>query len=136
MTQLRVVIGMLGLDQHEIGARIVAALLRDAGIEVIYAGKFNTPEGLVNVSLQEGADIIGISAHSWEYLDHIPALLALLRPELATPVVVGGSVITPKDRETLLGWGVADVFGPETDSSTIVPRIQALRARASSHDTP
>jgi methylmalonyl-CoA mutase C-terminal domain/subunit len=130
MTQLRVVIGMLGLDQHEIGARIVAALLRDAGIEVIYAGKFNTPEGLVNVSLQEGADIIGISAHSWEYLDHIPALLALLRPELAVPVVVGGSVITPSDRDTLLGWGVADVFGPDTDSSTIVPRIRALRASA------
>jgi methylmalonyl-CoA mutase C-terminal domain/subunit len=125
MSQLRVVIGMLGLDQHEIGARIVAALLRDAGLEVIYAGKFNTPEGLVNVSLQEGADVIGISAHSWEYLDHIPALLALLPPELA--VVVGGSVITPTDRDTLLGWGVADVFGPDTDSSTIVPRIRALR---------
>lgn len=131
MTQLRVVIGMLGLDQHEIGARIVAALLRDAGVEVIYAGKFNTPDALVNVSLQEGADIIGISAHSWEYLDHIPVLLALLRQaELVTPVVVGGSVITPTDQQTLLGWGVADVFGPDTDSSTIVPRIRALRAPA------
>jgi len=129
MTQLRVVIGLLGLDQHEIGARIVAALLRDAGVEVIYAGKFNTPEGLVNVSLQEGADIIGISAHSWEYLDGIPILLALLRQaELVTPVVVGGSVITPTDRQTLLCWGVADVFGPETESSTIVARIRALRA--------
>jgi methylmalonyl-CoA mutase C-terminal domain/subunit len=129
MTQLRVVIGLLGLDQHEIGARIVAALLRDAGIEVIYAGKFNLPEGLVNVSLQEGADVIGISAHSWEYLDHIPVLLALLRQaELATPVVVGGSVITSTDRQTLLEWGVADVFGPDTDSATIVERIHALRA--------
>jgi len=127
MTPLRVVIGLLGLDQHEIGARIVAALLRDAGVEVIYAGKFNTPETLVNVSLQEGADIIGISAHSWEYLEHIPALLALLRRgELVTPVVVGGSVITPADQQTLLGWGVAEVFGPDTDSSTIVPRIRAL----------
>ena len=129
MTQLRVVIGLLGLDQHEIGARIVAALLRDAGVEVIYAGKFNTPEALVNVTLQEAADVIGISAHSWEYLDHIPDLLARLREaELATPVVVGGSVITPTDRQRLLGWGVADVFGPDTESSTIVPRIRALRS--------
>jgi methylmalonyl-CoA mutase C-terminal domain/subunit len=132
MTQLRVVIGLLGLDQHEIGARIVAALLRDAGVEVIYAGKFNTPEALVNVSVQEGADIIGISAHSWEYLAHIPDLLARLRKaELATPVVVGGSVITPTDQQTLLGWGVADVFGPDTDSSTIVPRIRALNPSSS-----
>jgi methylmalonyl-CoA mutase C-terminal domain/subunit len=131
VTQLRVVIGLVGLDQHEIGARVVAALLRDAGVEVIYAGKFNTPQALVNVSLQEGADVIGISAHSWEYLDHIPTLLALLRQaELATPVVVGGSVITPTDRQTLIGWGVADVFGPDTDSSTIVSRIRALGQRA------
>jgi methylmalonyl-CoA mutase C-terminal domain/subunit len=127
MTQLRVVVGLVGLDQHEIGARVVAALLRDAGVEVIYAGKFNTPEALVSVSLQEGADVIGISAHSWEYLGHIPVLLALLRQaELATAVVVGGSVITPTDRQKLLGWGVADVFGPDTDSSTIVPRIRSL----------
>jgi methylmalonyl-CoA mutase C-terminal domain/subunit len=131
MTQLRVVIGLLGLDQHEIGAHIVAALLRDAGVEVIYAGKFNTPEGLVNVSLQEGADVIGISAHSWEYLDQVPVLLELLQQaQIAMPVVVGGSVITPTDRQTLLGWGVADVFGPETDSATIVARIRALHHEA------
>ena len=127
MTALRVVVGLLGLDQHEIGARIVATLLRDAGVEVVYLGKFNTPERLLRASVQEAADVIGISAHSWEYLDQVPALLALLRDaELSTPVVVGGSVITPKDRDALLAWGVADVFGPETQPASIVERIQGI----------
>ena len=126
--RLRVVIGLFGLDQHETGARVVGTLLRNAGIEVIYAGKFNTPERLVSVSVQEDADVIGISAHSWEYLEQVPVLLALLREaDLSTPVVVGGSVITPKDRQSLLELGVADVFGPETESTSIVERIRALR---------
>jgi methylmalonyl-CoA mutase, C-terminal domain len=127
MRRLRVVIGLLGLDQHEIGARIVAALLRDAGIEVVYLGKFNTPDRFVRASVQEAADVIGISAHSWEYLEQVPVLLELLRSaDLSIPVVVGGSVITPRDRQTLLEYGVADVFGPETQSAAIVERIRAL----------
>ena len=127
MTRLRVVMGLLGLDQHEMGARIVATLLRDAGVEVVYLGKFNTPERLVRASVQEAADVIGISAHSWEYLEQVPAVLALLHEsELAIPVVVGGSVITPTDRATLLACGVADVFGPETEPSSIVERIRSL----------
>jgi len=129
MKQLRVVIGLLGLDQHEIGARIVAALLRDAGVEVVYLGKFNTPERIVSACVQEAADVIGISAHSWEYLEQVPALLALLRDaDLATPVVVGGSVITPNDSQALRGCGVADVFGPDTQPQSIVERIRALGA--------
>jgi len=127
--RLRVVISLLGLDQHEMGARIVATLLRDAGVEVVYLGKFNTPERIVSACVQEAADVVGISAHSWEYLEQVPALLARLREaELSTPVVVGGSVITPTDAATLRACGVADVFGPDTQSASIVERIRALGA--------
>jgi len=123
----RVVIGMLGLDQHEMGARAVSRLLRDAGFEVVYLGKFNTPARFARVAIEEDADLIGISAHSWEYLDQVPELLRTLSAQdLAIPVVVGGSVITPSDASALKAAGVAEVFGPGTPSEFIVERLRAL----------
>jgi methylmalonyl-CoA mutase C-terminal domain/subunit len=123
----RVVIGMLGLDQHEMGARAVSRLLRDAGFEVVYLGKFNTPDRFARVAIEEDADLIGISAHSWEYLDQVPELLRTLSAQdLAIPVVVGGSVITPSDASALKAAGVAEVFGPGTPSEFIVERLRAL----------
>ncbi|HEX7409428.1 MAG TPA: cobalamin-dependent protein, partial [Candidatus Binatia bacterium] len=91
MKRIRVWIGMLGLDQHEVGAIAVARLLRDAGIEVIYAGRFNLPAGIVKAAVEEDVDVIGLSCHSWEYLEYVDELMGLLRErELELPVVVGG----------------------------------------------
>ena len=123
----RVVLGMLGLDQHEIGARVVASLLRDAGMEVVYLGKLNTPERFAKASLEEDADVIGISAHSWEYLEQVPALLALLKQSgHPIPVVVGGSVITDDDEKALLQQGVAAVFRAGASSASIVETVKKL----------
>jgi len=126
-----VVLGMLGLDQHELGARAVAVLLRDAGMEVVYLGKFNTPERFAQVGEEEGADLIGVSVHSWEYLELVPELMRLLagRGSPAVPVVVGGSVITPEDERTLKALGVAEMFGAGVPGEQIVERIRALGAR-------
>jgi methylmalonyl-CoA mutase, C-terminal domain len=126
-TRPRIVIGMLGLDQHEIGAKVVAALLRDAGMEVVYLGKFNTPARLCRAAIDEAADVIGVSAHSWEYLEQVPELLRLLTAqELAVPVVVGGSVITPADADALRAAGVAAVFRAGAAADEIVARIRDL----------
>ena len=65
---IRILLSLLGLDQHEAGAFAVARLLRDAGMEVVYLGRFGTPDRIVRAALEEGVDVIGLSCHSWEYL--------------------------------------------------------------------
>jgi len=130
MEKIRVLIGMLGLDQHEVGAISVSRLLRDHGIEVIYIGRFNTPPGIVKTSIEEHVDLIGLSCHSWEYLYYMPELLDLLKEKSANiPVVVGGSVITPDDRLKLKKMGVADAFGPSASYEEIIEGIQELTKR-------
>jgi methylmalonyl-CoA mutase C-terminal domain/subunit len=127
MKNIRIIIGALGMDQHEVGAVAVSRLLRDAGMEVIYLGRFNTPAGIVKTSIEENADIIGISCHSWEYLHFMPELLESLQAEdLDIPVVVGGSVITAGDTQKLKDMGVAAAFGPSATNDEIVERIRQL----------
>lgn len=123
----RVVIGTYALDQHEAGAQLIARLLRDAGAEVIYLGRFNLPEHVAAIAVQEDADLIGMSCHSWEYLACTRDLLALLRQSGEDiPVVLGGSVITPADAAQLELEGVAAVFGPGTSASAILDSIKAI----------
>ena len=127
MKKIRMVIGVLGMDQHEVGAVAVSRLLRDAGMEIIYLGRFNTPAGIVKTSIEEDADAIGLSCHSWEYLHYVPELLQMLNEQrLNIPVVIGGSVITPGDSDKLKDMGVAAVFGPSTTNDEIVESIQQL----------
>jgi methylmalonyl-CoA mutase C-terminal domain/subunit len=128
--RIRVWIGMLGLDQHEVGAIAVARLLRDAGMEVIYAGRFNLPAGIVKAAIEEDVDVIGLSCHSWEYLEYVDELLGLLRErELELPVVVGGSVITAEDQRLLREKGVAAVFGPTAAVEDIPETIRGIAVR-------
>lgn len=127
MRRIRVVIGTLGMDQHELAAVAVARVLRDAGVEVIYLGRFQTPESLVRVAIDEDADVIGISVHSWEYIDYTPELMELLKrqaPDVA--VVIGGSIITQEDARRLEDLGVAAVFGAGSADSDIIAAINRL----------
>lgn len=129
MFRPKIIVGLLGIDQHEVGAVAVAGLLRDAGMEVIYAGRYNTPASLLMAALDEDADLIGISCHSWEYLHYVPDLLDALRREgLDVQVVLGGSVITEADAAQMRAAGVADIFGPEASPDQIVSHIRALAA--------
>ena len=129
MNKGRVLIGVFGMDQHENGAFAAATILRDAGMEVVYAGRFNTPGKLVRVALDEDVDVIGVSCHSWEYLEYTPELLRLLKVEgLDAAVVLGGSVITPADREAMKKLGVNAVFGPGTTPEAVVAAFAALIA--------
>lgn len=125
----RVLLGMLGMDQHEAGAIAVARLLRDAGMEVVYLGRFNLPEGIAAAALQEGVDVIGLSCHSWEYLEYLDELFDRLRAlDLDVPIVLGGSVITPGDATAVQARGVAAAFGPAADPARIVETVGRLAA--------
>ena len=127
MRPIRVLLGILGLDQHEVGAVAVARMLRDAGMEVVYLGRFNLPGGIAKAAVEEGADVVGLSCHSWEYLHYLDALLAALREHrLDAPVVVGGSVVTPADARAIRAKGVAAAFGPTAEGTEIVATIERL----------
>lgn len=127
MRKNRVLIGVLGLDQHEVGAIGVAKILKDAGMEVVYTGMFNMPQSIVQTAIEEDVDLIGLSCHSWEYLHYLPELLSLLMEQkLPTPVVIGGSVVTNKDIEEVLRIGAAAAFGPSSSSNEIVECINRL----------
>ncbi len=129
MKKIRIIIGVLGMDQHEVGAVAVSRLLRDAGMEIIYLGRFNTPAGIVKTSIEEDADVIGLSCHSWEYLHYMPDLLKMLKAQhLNIPVVVGGSIITAGDIGKLEEMGVSAAFGPSVTNDEIVRSIQQLVA--------
>ena len=99
-------------------------------MEVVYIGRFNLPPAIVKAALEEGVDLIGLSAHSWEYLHYIDEILQGLREAgLDTPVVLGGSVITPSDEEALREKGVAAAFGPSSTMDRAVAAICDLVER-------
>jgi methylmalonyl-CoA mutase C-terminal domain/subunit len=127
----RVVIGTLGLDQHEVGAMAISQLLVRHGYEVIYLGRFNTPERLAAVAGQEDADLIGVSVHSWEFTAYAGELLGRCR-ELGIGLVFGGSVLTEADRADLLARGADAVFGPYASEDGMLAEIGAIIDRVRS----
>ncbi|MBT7154976.1 MAG: methylmalonyl-CoA mutase [Deltaproteobacteria bacterium] len=130
MGNVRIVIGMMGMDQHEVGAIAVSRILMEAGMEVIYLGRFQSPASIVNAGIDEAADIIGISCHSWEYLYFLPDIISLLKAQqINIPIIVGGSVITGGDREKLLEMGVAAVFEAGAGKDEIVQKVGELAAQ-------
>jgi len=120
-------IAVLGMDQHEVGAVTAAQLLRDAGVEVIYLGRFQLPQHVVRTAVDENVDVVGLSAHSWEYRDYLPEVLDGLRAAgAAVPVVVGGSILTARDAAELARLGVAATFGSGSTPAQIIATIRAL----------
>jgi methylmalonyl-CoA mutase C-terminal domain/subunit len=128
--KIRVLICKPGLDGHDRGAKVVAAALRDAGMEVIYTGLRQTPEMVVETAIQEDADAIGLSLHSAAHMTIFPKVLKLLRKRGADHVLLtGGGIIPDEDRAELAGMGVGLLFGPGTTSDEIVKYITAEVAR-------
>jgi len=105
----------------------VACLLRDAGMEVLYLGRFNLPPTIVKVCMEEDVDVVGLSCHSWEYLYYLPNLLELMKERsVDIPVVVVSSVITPGDSRRLADMGIAAVFGPGVPDEQIIESIRRI----------
>ena len=128
--RIRALVTVLGLDQHEAGSLAVARILRDAGIEVVYPGRFQTPETIATVAVQEDVDVVGISAHSWEVLHYARELADLLgAADPPIPIVVGGSLITDADRAELLASGIDETVAPTATEAEIVEAFRRLARR-------
>lgn len=129
-TQIRVVLAKLGLDGHDRGIKVVARILRDAGMEVIYLGLRQTTDSIVAAAEQEDADAIGLSMHNAGHMTLAPAMVkALADAELNTPVIVGG-IIPDQDVEPLLDGGVAVVLGPGASAEEVAQSVRDAVAAA------
>ncbi|HYR55142.1 MAG TPA: cobalamin B12-binding domain-containing protein [Myxococcaceae bacterium] len=125
--RIRVLVGKAGLDGHDRGVKVVARILRDAGMEVVYTGLHRTPEQIVSAAVQEDVDVVGISLLSGAHLSLIPRILALLRTAGAGDIaVVVGGVIPDEDVAPLREMGVAEVFGQDALPDQIVKRVREL----------
>ncbi len=123
---IRAVLAKLGLDGHDRGIKVVARMLRDAGMEVIYLGLRQTTDSIVAAVEQEDADVIGLSMHNAGHLTLGPAMLAALgEAGLDVPVVVGGIVPEP-DRLELERAGVAAVLGPGASTEEVVATVRGV----------
>ena len=124
---VKVYIALLGLDQHEAGALSVSRMLSDAGIEVVYGGRFNLPSTIAAAAVEEDVDLIGLSCHSWEYLYYIDELMEELhKAGKDVPIVLGGSIITSKDQAKLREKGIAATFGSSVSPDDIVSEVRRL----------
>ncbi len=122
--KIRVVIAKPGLDGHDRGAKVIARALRDAGMEVIYTGLRQTPEMIVSATLQEDADVIGLSILSGAHMHICPRVMELLREQgLDDVLVVVGGIIPDQDLPKLHGMGITGVFIPGTPMQAIVDFI-------------
>ena len=125
MRPIRVLIAKPGLDGHDRGAKVVAAALRDAGMEVIYTGLHQTPEMIANAAVQEDADVIGLSILSGAHMTLFPRVLNLLREAGRDDVLItGGGIIPKEDMEELQRLGTGKLFGPGTSTSDLVDYIR------------
>ena|ERR1700687_3688099 len=125
--RIRVLVGKAGLDGHDRGVKVVARILRDAGMEVVYTGLHRTPEQIVSAAVQEDVDVVGISLLSGAHMSLMPRILALLRAAGAGDIaVVVGGVIPDEDVAALREMGVAEVFGQDSLPDLIVKRVREL----------
>ena len=123
--KIRVLVGKPGLDGHDRGAKVVAAALRDAGMEVIYSGLHQTPEALVNAAIQEDVDVLALSILSGAHMTLFRRVMELLREKKVDDILVtGGGIIPEKDMEVLQELGVGKLFGPGSPTTEIVEYIQ------------
>jgi methylmalonyl-CoA mutase, C-terminal domain len=123
--KIRVLVAKAGLDGHDRGAKVIAAALRDAGMEVIYTGLRQTPEMIVDAAIQEDVDVIGISILSGAHMTILPKILDLMKDKgLNDVLLTGGGIIPEGDIKELKRLGVGEVFTPGTSTTMISEYIR------------
>jgi methylmalonyl-CoA mutase C-terminal domain/subunit len=129
---IRILVAKPGLDGHDRGAKVIARALRDAGFEVIYTGLRQTPEQIANAAVQEDVAVVALSILSGAHMTLVPRVIELLRAQEAGDIMVlVGGTIPDADIPKLKEAGVAEVFGPGTDTRDVVTYLRTqLSARA------
>ena len=126
---VRVLVAKPGLDGHDRGAKVVAAALRDAGMEVVYTGLHQTPEMIARAAVQEDVDVVGLSILSGAHMTLFPRVRDLLneagRPDM---LLTGGGIIPEDDMAALHARGVGQLFGPGTPTSALIDYIESWAA--------
>lgn len=122
--KIRVLVGKPGLDGHDRGAKVVAAALRDAGMEVIYTGLHQSPEQVVEAAVQEDVDVVALSILSGAHMTLFPEVIGLMKARgIGDRLLTGGGIIPPEDMETLAQGGVGRLFGPGSSTQDIARYI-------------
>ena len=126
---IRILVAKPGLDGHDRGAKVVAAALRDAGMEVIYTGLHQTPEMIAQAAIQEDVDVVGLSILSGAHMTLFPRVRKLLDAAGRHDVLLtGGGIIPPEDMNALVSQGTGKLFGPGTPTSDLIRYIQEWAA--------
>ena len=124
--KIRVLVGKPGLDGHDRGAKVVAAALRDAGMEVIYTGLHQTPEQIVEAALQEDVDVVALSILSGAHMTLFTEVVRLMKEHgIEDKLLTGGGIIPPDDMEALAKQGVGRLFGPGASTQDIGTYIRS-----------
>ncbi|HEY6828002.1 MAG TPA: cobalamin B12-binding domain-containing protein [Gemmatimonadaceae bacterium] len=125
MRPIRVLVAKPGLDGHDRGAKVVAAALRDAGMEVIYTGLHQTPEMIAAAAVQEDVDVVGLSILSGAHMTLFPRVRELLHQQGRDDILItGGGIIPKEDMDSLREQGVGQLFGPGTRTSDLIEYIR------------
>jgi methylmalonyl-CoA mutase C-terminal domain/subunit len=126
---IRVLVAKPGLDGHDRGAKVVAAALRDAGMEVVYTGLHQTPEMIATAAVQEDVDVVGLSILSGAHMTLFPRVRQLMvesgRPDI---LVTGGGIIPAEDMAALRQQGIGRLFGPGTPTADLIEYIESWAA--------
>jgi methylmalonyl-CoA mutase, C-terminal domain len=126
---IRVLVAKPGLDGHDRGAKVVAAALRDAGMEVVYTGLHQTPEMIATAAVQEDVDVVGLSILSGAHMTLFPRVRQLLEEMgRSDTLVTGGGIIPAEDMAALQQLGIGKLFGPGTPTSDLVDYIKQWAA--------
>src|SRR5258706_2876119 len=123
--KLRVLVAKPGLDGHDRGAKVVAAALRDSGMEVIYTGLHQSPAQIVEAAVQEDVDVVALSILSGAHMTLFPEVLELMKERgIGDRLLSGGGIVPPEDMETLARLGVGRLFGPRASTRDIAQYIR------------
>ena len=126
----KVLVTKIGFDGHDRGSRVVAAYLRDAGMEVIYTPPWQEIGAVVKLAMEEDVDVIGVSSLATDHLI-VPKLMSALRAAgLGEVAVIVGGIVPDEDERTLLASGVARVFHPGASLEEIAQFIREAAAKA------
>ena len=125
MRPIRVLVAKPGLDGHDRGAKVVAAALRDAGMEVIYTGLHQTPEMIAAAAVQEDVDVVGLSILSGAHMTLFPRVRELLHQQGRDDILItGGGIIPKEDMDALRELGIGELFGPGTPTTALIDYIR------------